>query len=367
MWAFGTKLNQAAIGPSDFDPVRLSNPDEIDNFATNVTIDWSLFDPAQSWIPWRQAKRQHVVARLAAERVRQQLIMRAATAYTGLLLVREQLRVVDQALETARAHLKLASNRFESGFVVKSDLLRAQLRIAELTQSRLQTSSDLSVAHGNLNLAMGVAVDKRFELVSPLGSGQAILDPLDKWVSIALARRPDLRAMALLSETARDEVRKSKSAHLPSVHLQGNYEINTEDFGAASGNYTVGAVVRLNLFSGQRLSAKTKEARAALGQRQAMKEALADGIRVETRQALYQAQSAWHRIQVTEQAIAQAEESLRIVRNRYESGLFTIVNLLDAEVVLQQSRMNHSKALYDYRTATAQLALAAGTIDTDFR
>jgi outer membrane protein TolC len=64
--------------------------------------------------------------------------------------------------------------------------------------------------------------------------------------------------------------------------------------------------------------------------------------------------------------VAQAEEGLRIVRNRYESGLFTIVNLLDAEVALQHARTNYFLSLHDFEVAMAQLNLAAGIIDETF-
>jgi outer membrane protein TolC len=54
------------------------------------------------------------------------------------------------------------------------------------------------------------------------------------------------------------------------------------------------------------------------------------------------------------------------VRNRYENGLFTIVNLLDAEVALQQARNNYLRSLHDFKVAMARLNLAAGTVDETF-
>ncbi len=62
-------------------------------------------------------------------------------------------------------------------------------------------------------------------------------------------------------------------------------------------------------------------------------------------------------------AISQAEETLRIISNRYKNGLVTIVSLLDAEVALQQARTNHFNRLHDYKVAMIRLLLSAGTID----
>lgn len=367
MWAFGTKLNQEVIRQTDFDPAKLNDPDPITNLATSVTMDWSLFDPVQTWIPWQQTKDNRDAAALMLERTRQEIIAQTAIAYAGVLLTEEQLTVVQKSLDTARAHMKLVRTRFESGFVVESDVLREQVRIAQLEQTRLQVGSELAIARASLNATMGMPLDRRYDLIHSLDKGSGPEGDLGKWIQTALSHRPDLAKLGYQKDISENEVKKSRSAHLPSIHLVGTYEMNSADFDDPGENYTLGAVMRLNLFSGMGLSAGTKAAEASLASIMASQEAMETGIRVETRQAFYRTQSAWNRIQVAKGAVAQAEEALRIVKNRYENGLFTIVDLLDAEDALQQSRMNHFQALHDYKTATARLSLAAGVIDADFR
>ena len=166
---------------------------------------------------------------------------------------------------------------------------------------------------------------------------------------------------------AQDEMTKSRYEHLPTLNLVGTYQINSENFSEFADNYTVGAVARINLFSGHRISSKTKEAMAFLRLVQSTIKAMELGARVETQKAFLQTQSAWKQIQVAQTAVTQAEEALRIVRNRYKSGLLTIVSLLDAEVASQQARTRHFKSMHDYKVARINLALAAGTIDTDFQ
>jgi outer membrane protein TolC len=98
-----------------------------------------------------------------------------------------------------------------------------------------------------------------------------------------------------------------------------------------------------------------------------MRKGLELGVRVETQKAFYQSQSAWQRIKVARSAVSQAEEGLRIVANRYQNGLLTIVDLLDAQVALQQAQTGHFRALHDYKTARIDLALATGTMNEKFR
>lgn len=363
MWAFGTKLNQEAITQQDFDPDRLNHPDPIDNFASTFSLKWSLYDSGQTWHGLRQAKMGRETAARAAERTRQQVIAKTVTAYAGLLLAQKNLSTIEQALATARSHLKMVKSRFESGFVVKSDLLRARVHIAELEQQRLQADSQIQIARAFLNSVMGVPIGSYFELSSPLETDREIDGPLKKWSDLALQQRPDFQQIKIQESIAREEIEKSISAQYPSVNLVGNYEFNSEDFTGGGDSYNVGAIINFNLYSGRRLSARTTQARALLRQVQARKMNMEQGILVQTQQAFLEAQSAQKRIRVAQDAVAQAEEALRIIRNRYDGGLFTIVDLLDAELSLQRAHSNRFRAVHDFKVALTRLALAAGTID----
>jgi outer membrane protein TolC len=261
----------------------------------------------------------------------------------------------------------MVASRYGTGFVVKSDLLRSQVHIADLEQQQLQAASRVDIAMAELNDAMGTAIGSEFELTGKLESGKSIAEPLAHWLETALDQRADLKQMEVHQSAAAEEIKKSRAAYLPSVNLSGNYEVNTGDFEESGDNYSVGAVVTFNLFAGNRTSAKLREARAAEKQVAAVRRQLRQRVLVETRKAYLRADNAWRRIQVARTALTQAEEALRIVGNRYANGLFTIVDLLNAELALQQARTNHLLAVQDYTVARANLMLAAGTLDENFR
>lgn len=366
MWAFGTKLNQGTITLQDFAPASLNNPDSINNFKTAVSMSWSLYNGGRTKIGWEQAKQNQQVASLMLENTRQKVIAQTASAYVGLLLAQKNITVVNQALETAQANLKMIQSRYNNGFVVKSDLLRAKVHIADLKQQHLQASSRVKVAQAMLNASMGSSVDNPLNPVSPFNVGDPIKGEMKEWISTALSKRPELEKLKHQEDMARKEIKKSHAGHLPDLLLVGNYEIDTEDFSDTADNYTIGAIVKVNLFSGYKITGKTKAAKSFLDQLQALQRAMELQIRVQTRRAFLTARSSWERIQVAQIAVDQAQEGLRIVKNRYNNGLLTIVSLLDAEVACQQARTNYFKALHDYKVARIDLALAAGTIDTNF-
>jgi TolC family type I secretion outer membrane protein len=367
MWAFGTKLNQGSITQEDFDPARLNAPDAISNFATAVSMSWSIYDGGRTKIGWEQAKQNQEIASLMLEQTRQKVIAQTAATYVGLLLAQKNILVLDQALETAHANLKMIESRYHNGFVVKSDLLRAMVRIADLKQQHLQAQSRVEVAKAMLNASMGSPEDKPLNPVTPFAVEAKIKGEIEDWIHTALSKRYDLKTLEHQEEMARKEIDKSRAGHFPDLRLVGNYEIDSEDFSDTADNYTFGAVVKVNLFSGYHITGKTEAAKSFLNRMQEIRRSMELGIRVQTREAFLKARSSWKRIQVAQTAADQAEEGLRIVKNRYNNGLLTIVGLLDAELARQQAHTNYFTALHDYKVARIDLALASGTIDTDFQ
>lgn len=361
--AFSTLLNQGAFTQQDFDIQRLNDPDAVDNFNSRFSVVWPLYDSGQTWYGHKQAQLGQEVAALQLQRTRQEVIAKAIADYLNLLLAQKNLLVVHESLKSARANLKMVQIRYQTGFFVKSDLLRAKVRIANLEQQRLQAESNVAVARATLGAVMGNAEDEHFLPVSVLDSVSAPQASQAHWIAQALTRRPDLKQLHNQARIAREAIKKARAAHLPSFNLIGNYEINTEKFSDSADNYTVGAMLNLNLYSGDRISAKVREARDLERAARARIRQLELAVRVQTRQAYLQAHSAWQAISVARTAVDQAAEMLRIVRNRYRNGLVTIVALLDAEVALQKAHTDLFRRLHDYRVSSARLALAAGTID----
>lgn len=367
LWAFGNRLNQETITQTDFDPARLNHPDPLNNFNSALSVEWPVYQGGQTRIGVNQAKLDRQAQELFLTRTRQEVIALAATAYTGLVLAYHHLDVIHKSLETASLHLEMIRKRYENGLAVKSDLLRTQVHIAELDQDRIQAESRISMAMAALNAAMGAPGDSNWRLATELVKGEPVPGPIDEWIGLSQSRRPDMQYLLLQEQIAEDEIQKSRAAHLPNINLIGSYELNSQDFRNSGDSYTVGAMMRVNLYSGDRISAKTRESEAMLSRIRAMRNDTAAGIEVQTRQAFLQAQSAWNRISVAEAAVSQSEEGLRIVRDRYENGLLTLVSLLDAEVALQSAHNNRYRSLHDYLAARIQLSLATGTLDTNFQ
>lgn len=361
LWAFGSRLNQQAITQQDFDPARLNDPDAISNYATVLSVNWPLYDSGQTWYSIQQARLAGESAFFSVSRKRQAIMAQTAGAYLQTLLSVENEKILHQMMETAVSHEKLISSRYSGGFVAKSDLLRARVRITDLSQQITQAENYTRTFLCLLNTLMGLGPDMMHQLTDTLRSGDPVSGSMEEWTAAARENRPDLREARLMLEIAQKELKKSKSARLPMVGVSSSYEINTEDLDHTGSNYTIGAQVSVPLFTGGRISSKIRESALLVRKSEAMLQAADQKICAETRAAFLTARSAWERTEVAMSAIGQSEESMRIVKNRYQSGLFTITDLLDAQVMLQKSLTDHLKSVHDYLAAVVELTLSAGT------
>ncbi|MBF0118718.1 MAG: TolC family protein [Desulfobacterales bacterium] len=367
MWAFGTKLNQENIQGTDFDPAKLNDPETSKNINSTLSVALPIFDSGQTLHNVRQAKLGEKISSLLIEKTKQQVIADTIIAYENLLLAYENLSALKSAIITSNAHLKIVNSRFKNGLSVKSDLLRANVRICSLDQLFLQTESQIEILKSVLNSSMGIPIDTSFELTSRLELKKTINESLEKLSEIGLSNRAELKQIEYQIKIAKEEFSKAKALHLPYVNLFGNYEINTKDLSGSANNYNIGAMMTINLFTGNRISSKEREAKELFNEIEVKKKELTQGILVEIKQAYLSAQSAYKRVCAAKNSIKEAEEALRIVKNRYEEGISNIVDLLDAESTLHKVQTDNLATIHDYNVAFVKLFLACGSINETFK
>ena len=178
--------------------------------------------------------------------------------------------------------------------------------------------------------------------------------------------RPDLKRVRSEEAAQQQSVSIAKSSFGPRVSAFADWEADNPTFVAGGGgnNWVAGIEVQFDLFEG---GAK----RAQLSHERAMQDKVAASegnghatrIRLEVRRAYYDVDAARQQMEVARAAIAEAQESLRINQNRYDSGLSTISDLLAAEEAARRSQTDYWEAVYRYQTGYANLQLASGTLN----
>ena len=365
VYVFGSKLRQQRFTTSDFALNVLNKPTPFGNFATRFGGTWNLFDSLGSWRGLNRAERAKDATGHQMERTDQEIIFRVVDSYYGVLLARKQLEVAEQSMKTAQAILDRSKDRFESGVVVESDYLSAQVRLATRKQELIRAQNRLALARAQLSTTMGVSTETEFDPSDTLAEKSLPTLSLEEAEKQAVESRPDLKRVRSEEEAQQLSVSMAKSAFGPRVSAFAAWEADNPTFVAGGGgnNWLAGVEVQYDLFQGGAKRAELSRARAMQEKVVAVKEMASDAVRLEVRRAYYDVDAARQEMEVARATIAEAQESLRINQNRYDSGLSTITDLMAAEEAARRSQTDYWEALYRYHTGYANLELASGTLN----
>jgi outer membrane protein len=365
VYVFGSKLRQQRFTTADFALNQLNSPLPFGNFATRFAGTWNLFDSFASWHGVNRAKQMNQAAAHQLDHTDQEIVFRVISAYYQVLLARKQLEVAEQSLKTAEAITERSQSRFDSGLVVESDLLTAKVRLAARQQELIRAKDDEELARAQLNFAMGMPAESSFQPAEDLTERALPVPALAEVEEQALANRPELKRVSAEEAAQHETVAIAKSSFGPRVNAFAGWEMDNPTFVAGHGgnNWLGGIELQIDIFQGGAKRAELSRQRALEEKVLAMKQAATDGVRLEVRRAYYDVDASRQQVDVARSAISQAQESLRINRDRYETGLITITDLLAAEESNRRSQTDYWEALYRFHTSYANLELASGTLN----
>ena len=361
VFVFGSLLEQGRFGVNNFQIDSLNNPDALTNFRGGLSVRLPVFDQRQSRARIDTAKLGQEQADQQTELVAQQIRFDVLKSYYGVLLAQSRVVVADEAIQTGTADLKRIKDKFETGFVVRSDLLAAEVQVSEFRQQKIQATGELAIAQAALNTALGLPVNSPHTITDELSERLFSIETPDELNRQALQNRPEYaRAMLAVRMNAR-QIRGARDEALPRVDAFSSVGISGRNPVTGSSDYAIGASVSVNVFDPGR-KARINQARAAEAIAHADQEQLANQISFEVVRAYQQFVSARERLQVVAQTTAQASEVLRIVRDRYHEGLTTITEVLRAELALVRARTDVVTARHDHYVAYANVLLATGRL-----
>jgi outer membrane protein len=290
------------------------------------------------------------------------LKLAVADAYVGVLRARKALAVAQSNVSSLEALNRDVSSMFERELVPRNDMLAVQVALADARQGELRAANGAEVALAIYNRRLGERMDRAVDLVDSVPAPSELPASLAELTEQALARRTELTAMDAQAEAYAQMARTERARVMPQVALTGGYHylenqfLDDEEFGAA------GIGFQWALFDGgqsrKRAAAMQRSGRAIEQQR----EDTASLIALQVRQAWLGAEEARRRVDVSAHAAEQAEENLRIARERYGAGLGTQTQLLEAETLRVQALSNRDNATLDAGLARLRLARVVGSL-----
>jgi outer membrane protein TolC len=361
VFVFGSLLEQSRFGPQNFNIDSLNNPGFLNNFRTALILRMPIFNQLETDTKVAQARIGQEQVDKQQDQVKQQVRLEVIRNYYGVLVAQAKKDVAAEAVKMAEAEVRLIRNFFETGMVVQSDLLAAEVQLAEFRQQEIQAAGEVNTTYAALNTSLGLPIHTPQKVSGELAEKTFAIPELENLVQSALNYRPDYARANLTVRSMERKVQGAWGQYLPKVDVFSTYGMSGQNLSSGSSDFTIGAGLTYNFLDLSR-SAKIDQARAAQSIASAEQEHLANQIRLEVARAYQQYISVRERLNVASDVVVQAREALRIVQDRYQEGLTTITEVLRAQTALVRTRQNLLESRYEYYISYAYVLIASGRL-----
>jgi outer membrane protein len=338
----------------------------LNNYSMKLSLTQPLFTGFRMDALSRAADYSAEAQSFGYSKDRSDLIYNVRMAYWGLYKAIQIKKVVDENVEQVKSHLRDVENLMVQGMTTNNDVLKVQVQLSDVQLKQIDANNGVRLAMIGLNSTIGIPLTTEIELESSVVHEPKEYGDLNLLIAQAMENRPELKAVDSQVKAGEAGVTAAKSGWFPQIYLSGNYYYSrpnqrlfpTQDSFKDTWDVSLGITLDIwnwgtTLHQTDQAQAHLAEAKDALGQIQ-------DGITLDLTQAYLNLQQARERIDVADQGAKQAEENNRVTSKRFNVGLASTSDMIDAEVAQLQAKTNYTNALVDYELAQARIVKAIG-------
>ncbi|ERT58180.1 TolC family protein [Megasphaera vaginalis (ex Srinivasan et al. 2021)] len=294
-------------------------------------------------------------------RVEQATKLNAISAYYGLLAYEELQDVYDESVTNLQGHVDNVSARYNVGTVAKVDVLSSDVSLANAKTDAVTAANNVANAEASLNNILGLPVQTKLVLADHRLPFNEYTISLEEAIDYAMKYRPDVLQAGLAVQEAEEAIGIAEAGHRPTVSIGASNGWKDTSFpGWDNRDWAITGGVSYSLYDGGATNAKIKEAKQSLLTARENEQKVRESVQLEVKKAYLNIRSAAQKVEATQTVINQAEENFKIQSVRYQAGVGINLDVLDAQLSLNEARTNNIQALYDYNVGIATLEQAMG-------
>lgn len=301
-----------------------------------------------------------------------EIVLQVTQAYLDFARSREFTEVRKGALELAQRNLENVRSKHELGLRPRSDILRWEAQVASDQSSLIEQENSVEIAKLNLLNLMGVSLTENLT-VQPV-TGAVVQSMAEQYARIsgaggpqalvqeAVNNNPGRKAVSLQKDLSRTAVKSARSGFLPQLSLSYNYSWQPNDTPSLDGfkQWDVSLNLSYSIFKGFGDVADMQKARAEVKQLELQEQDYDRNLQVSVISSYNNVRTALAKIDLYEKNLVQASDNLELVRSRFDLGLASNIELIDAQVLETTARVNLISARYDMLIAGAELDRLVG-------
>jgi outer membrane protein len=308
-----------------------------------------------------------IIAELKREKNNEELIYNTVTAYSQILLFKEQQKLLIANEKQYNELYIITKFRFDKGVAKKVDLDKVTVQLNDIKAEQKQIQTNISVAYSSLKNAMGLSLNDSFVIVENLDFDKYLQFTKD---SLNVRDLIDYKLQSQNIALQEIDVKKKLSANLPTIsaYLRNGQQAFGNELDAALSNWKNFAVIGLKanipIFSGGRRYAQLQESRLEL-------ENAKENLNISTGQLEMQFQNANKQLQENISKAISNKSNMDLAKSVYDTsqfeyskGVSLLSDLLNADFSYQQAQSKYMYSLFDLVNNRLLYERAKGTINS---
>lgn len=296
-------------------------------------------------------------------RVEQATKYSAIEGYYGLLAYQELQGVYHEAVDNLQGHLDNVQAQYNVGTKAKVDVLSSDVSLANAKTTAITADNNVAVAESNLNNILGLPLETKLNLADHQLPFDTYNISLQEATDYAMKYRPEVLQAAIAVQEAERNIDIADAGNKPTVAITGGNDWADNTFPGIDANkrsWKVAAGVTYNFYDGGATKAKVNQAKQDLLVARETEQKTREAVQLQVKQAYLNIRSAAQKVEETQTVVDQARENYRIQNIRYQAGVGINLDVLDAQLSLNEAQVNHIQALYDYNVGIAKLEQVMG-------
>jgi outer membrane protein len=348
---------------------RILYPDVPDNYRTRLDLQWPIYNGGRSDALERAARAEASAISADIAAARADLRLEVARAFWALVTARATARVVEQGVTRAQANVRDVRERLNAGLVPPNEVASAEAQesrqrmlLIEARNQRDISSSELARLIGTD--VLGPSLEPAAELEAP--PAPAALEDAPALIARARTERPERRAFEQRIQAGQEQLAAARAGALPTVAVVSGFDYarpNPRIFPRTDrweDSWDAGVNLSWNLWDGGRTRAEVAQAGSLVTAARQRLEEFDSIVALEVRQRQLDIDSGRAAVIAAGDAVRAAAEARRVVAERYQAGVATQSEVLDADFALLQAELDRTRAFAGVRLAEARLARSLG-------
>ena len=343
---------------------------DYESYDYGVTLKQPLFNYS-AYAQYKKMLSQVSLADKQLIKTQQDLIYRISKAYFETLLAKDQVDLFQYQRASIQGQLSKAEAQFEAGLISVTDINEAKTKKALIEAQQISAIHKLRIKKREIQVITGKLPGKLTPL-NPVITFTEIDNLANDWIAIAQENNLDLRIKMDEIKIAEREVDSRRSDHYPTIDAIASRSRNwdkggfpygaTANGGMRSFSDTVGVEISIPIFSGGMTSSRVREAVLLKSKLEHDVEYLRRGIGLEVRNYYLSLQTNFSEIKAYEQAMNAATLQLESTQLGFEEGLRNSLEVLDAQQILFNAKLNILESRYNYVMNFINLKLSSGML-----